>query len=103
MAVTKKRVTKKRAAKKRVATAPNKDVVADLRAQLKAAKAETREAAKGLKASQRQVAALLKLLETTETATARFQKARVKDAVNKYGILLQPKKRRRVRRAAKKD
>ncbi len=104
MAVKKKRVTKKRAAKKRaVKAAPNKDVVADLRAQLKEAKAATREALKGQKESQRQVAALLKLLESTETATTKFQKARVKDAVMKYGIIIKPKKRRRVRRAVKKD
>jgi uncharacterized membrane protein len=77
----KKRVTKKRAAKKKVvrkkvaATTPKADVVANLRQALKEIKEENRELKKKAKESERQVGALLKLLETTQTATTRFYMA----------------------------
>lgn len=97
----KKRVTKKRAAKKKVvrkkvaATNRNAEVVANLRQSLKEAKDENRELKKKARESEKQVGALLKLLETTQTATTKFLGQRVKDAVKKYGVVTAPKKRRR--------
>lgn len=102
----KKRVTKKRAAKKKVvrkkvaAATRNTDVVANLRQALKEAKEENRELKKKAREGEKQVAALLKLLEATQTATTKFLGQRVKDAVAKYGVAIAPKKRRR--RAKKK-
>jgi hypothetical protein len=100
MAIRKK-VTKKRAAKKKVvrkkvaATNRNAEVVAKLRASLKEAKDENRELKKKVREGDKQVAALLKLLETTQTAANKFLGQRVKDAVKKYGVVTAPKKRRR--------
>ena len=99
MAVQKK-VAKKRAAKKKAVASPKTDMVAKLRQGLKDAKAETSDIKKQLRESERKVAALLKLLERTQTDADKFLAARVKDAVMKYGIAIAPKKRRR--RVAKK-
>ncbi len=91
--VVKRRVTKKKAAKKKVGAA-KPDRVAILREKLKDAKAENAETTKKLRESQRQVAALLKLLESTQIATNKFIALRVKEAVKKFGIVTAPKKRR---------
>lgn len=105
--VVKKKVTKKRVAKKKVAakkkvTAVNRqaETIAKLRESLKVAKAEASEAKKQARESDRRTAALLKLLESTKTATDKFLAARTKDAIKKYGAVTKPKKRKR--RATKK-
>ena len=96
--VRRKVVAKKRAAAKSVVEAPS------ISNQLKAAKAENRELAKQVRASDRQVKALLKLLESCQTDATKFLTRRVKDAVAKYGVAIAPKKRRRraKKKAAKK-
>ncbi|MBL3528504.1 MAG: hypothetical protein JMN27_13735 [gamma proteobacterium endosymbiont of Lamellibrachia anaximandri] len=97
----KKVVAKKVATKKRATTVGDKpDIVSSLREQLKALKADNRELAKKLRGSERQVAALLKLLASSQTDVNKFLTRRVKDAVAKYDIVVAPKKRRR--RAKKK-
>jgi hypothetical protein len=100
MAIRKKTV-KKRAAKKKavqkkvVATNRNAEVAAKLRQALKEAKDENRELKKKTRDAERQVGALLKLLEATQTAANKFLGGRVKDAMKKYGVVTAPKKRRR--------
>lgn len=103
----KKKVARKKVAAKKVATKkqtiaaggkPN--IVSSLREQLKDAKADNREITKKLRESERCVAALLKLLESSQADVNKFLTRRVKDAVAKYDIVIAPKKRRR--RAKKK-
>ncbi|MBA1446658.1 MAG: hypothetical protein M3H12_13150 [Chromatiales bacterium] len=96
----KKVVSKKVATKKRAAAGGNPDIVSSLREQLKASKADNRDLAKKLRGSERQVAALLKLLESSQIDVNKFLTRRVKDAVSKYDIVVAPKRRRR--RAKKK-
>jgi len=96
----KKKTSKKRVAKKKVAVSKGPDIVASLREQLKAAKDENRELKKEVTAGARKVAALLKLLESSQADVAKFLTSRIKDAAAKYAISLAPKKRRR--RAKKK-
>ena len=98
---TKKRVAKKKVVRKKVAvTNRNTEAVAKLRQALKEAKEENRELKKKTRDAERQVGALLKLLEATQAAANKFLGGRVKDAMKKYGVVTAPKKRRR--RAAKK-
>ncbi len=92
----KRKVTKKKTAKKKVAAVNRQaELVTKLRADVKSAKEEGREAAKKLRESQRQITALLKLLESTQAAAGKFLAKRVKEAVKQYGITTAPKKRRR--------
>lgn len=97
----KKKTVKKRTAKKKVVrkkvVAPkgNVEVAAKLRQALKEVKEENRELKKKTRDAERQVSALLKLLEATQTAANKFLGQRVKDAVKKYGVTTAPKKRRR--------
>jgi len=95
--VAKKKVAGKKVATKKRATAVGgkPDIVSSLREQLKTSKADNRELAKKLRGSERQVAALLKLLESSQTDVNKFLTRRVKDAVAKYDIVVAPKKRRR--------
>jgi len=97
----KRKVTKKKTAKKKVAAVNRQaELITKLRADVKSAKEEGREAARKLRDSQRQIIALLKLLESTQAAADKFLTKRVKEAVKQYGISTTPKKRRR--RVAKK-
>lgn len=101
MAVRKKTAKKKMSKKKVVVANRDSDVIGKLRQDLKDAKTEAREANKKTRESERRVTALLKLLESTQTATDKFLAIRVKDAVKAYGIAVAPKRRRK-RRVAKK-
>ena len=102
MAMKKKRVAKKkvamrRAAKKKVVAVDRKaEMIAKLRQDLKEAKEEKRGLAKKVRESERQVKALLKLLEKTQEDANKFLTHRVKNAVAKYGVVVAPKRRRRV-------
>jgi len=105
MAVKKKAAKKKVAAKKvatnkRAAATEKPDLVATLREQLKAAKMDNRELAKKVRESERRIAALLKLLESSQADVNKFLTGRVKDAVAKYEIVVAPKKRRRAKKKA---
>ncbi len=91
----KKRASKKKVAKKKVVASKGTNIVASLREQLKAAKDEARELNKSVKAGERKVAALLKLLESSQADVNRFLTSRVKEAAAKYAISLAPKKPRR--------
>ncbi len=96
-----KRATKKRAAKKKVAAVNRQaDMIAKLRGNLKAAKEEARAANKKVRESERQVKALLKLLEKTQIDATKFLAGRTKAAVKQYGVVIAPKRRKR--RVAKK-
>jgi len=91
----KKKASKKKVAKKKVVASKGPDIVTSLREQLKAAKDENRELKKEAAAETRKVAALLKLLESSQADVGKFLTRRVKDAAAKYAISLAPKKRRR--------
>lgn len=101
----KKVVAKKKVARKKTATktkAAAVDRAQELRKALQEAKVENKLLGKQLKESERRVKGLMRLLETTRTDADKFLAGRVNEAVNKFGVLVAPKKRRR-RRVAKKQ
>jgi hypothetical protein len=101
MAVRKK-TAKKRATKKKVVVDRKAALLAKLREDLKAARADAREANAKTRQAERQVQVLLKLLESTQSATDKFLAGRIKDATKKYGIATAKKKRRRKKVAKKR-
>ena len=96
-----KKTVKKRATKKKVVVDRKAALLAKLREDLKAARADAREANAKTRQAERQVQVLLKLLESTQSATDKFLAARVKDAKKKYAITTKPKRRRKKRAVRK--
>lgn len=89
-------VEKKKVAKKKVAArAANTDRMIKLKAQIAELKAENRTLKAEGRQKDRQIAALLKALQSMEKKISRFVAAEQKALLKQYDVALKPRRRRR--------